>query len=284
MNTTHHQTNSDQMALWNGRAGRAWVDQQALLDRVLKPLEDRLIDEVRAAGGLRVLDVGCGTGSTTLAVARLLGGKGYCTGADISEPMIDLAKARAKHEHSPADFICADLQVHLFEPANFDTIISRIGVMFFDDPVMAFANMRHAATDDAKLRCIAWRGAADNPFMTAAERAAAPLLPDIPPRRPGAPGQFAFADRDRVASILRKSSWTDIDIQPLDFECTLPEKELLGYATRLGPVGLVLEDADEGTRQRVIEAIRAAFDPYVRGTEVRFTAACWMISAGAADA
>jgi ubiquinone/menaquinone biosynthesis C-methylase UbiE len=224
MNTTHTQTNSDQMALWNGRAGRAWVDQQALLDQVLKPLEDRLVDEVRAAGGRRVLDVGCGTGSTTLAVARLLGGKGHCTGADISESMISLAKERATHERSPAEFICADLQVHPFEPASFDTMISRIGVMFFDNPVMAFANLRHAATVDAKLRCIAWRSAAENPFMTAAERAAAPLLPNISPRRPDAPGQFAFADRDRVASILQKSGWADIDVQPVDFDFSKPYK------------------------------------------------------------
>lgn len=282
MNTTH-QPNNEQTTLWNGRAGRAWVDQQALLDQVLKPLEDRLVDEVRAAGGLRVLDVGCGTGSTTLAVARLLGDKGHCIGADISEPMISLAKARAKQERSPAGFICADLQVYPFEPASFDTIISRIGVMFFDNPVMAFANLRRAAADDGKLRCIAWRSAADNPFMTAAERAAAPLLPNIPPRRPDAPGQFAFADRDRVASILQKSGWADIDIQPIEFECAMPEKELLGYATRLGPVGLVLEDADVGTRKRVIETIRAAFDPYVHGAEVRFIAACWMINAGPAN-
>lgn len=280
MNITH-QTNTDQMTLWNGRGGRAWVDQQALLDRVLKPLEDRLADEVRAARGQHVLDVGCGTGSTTLAVGRLLGDKGHCTGADISQPMIDLAQARARQEGSAAGFIRADVQVHPFEPASFDTIISRIGIMFFDNPVAAFASLRRAATDDGKLRCIAWRGPAENPFMITAERAAAPLLPNLPPRRADAPGQFAFADRDRVASILQNSGWADIDIQPADFECAMPEKELLGYVTRLGPLGLVLEDADAPTRQQVIETVRAAFDRYVHGSKVRFTAACWTINAGA---
>lgn len=274
-----HQANSDQTVLWNGRGGRAWVDRQASLDQLFKPLEDRLVEEVRAAQGQRVLDVGCGTGSTTLAVARLLGAAGHCTGADISQPMIGLAKARARQEASPAGFICADVQTHAFEPASFDTIISRIGVMFFDNPVAAFANLRRAGTDSARLRCIAWRSPAENPFMTTAERAAAPLLPHIPPRRADAPGQFAFADRDRVSTILQKSGWADIDIQPVDFECAMPEKELLGYVTRLGPVGLVLEDADEQTRRHVIETVRAAFDPYVQGSDIRFTAACWMISA-----
>ncbi|MBA3772663.1 MAG: class I SAM-dependent methyltransferase [Ramlibacter sp.] len=274
-----HQANSEQTVLWNGRGGRAWVDQQALLDQLFKPLEDRLVEEVRAAQGQRVLDVGCGTGSITLAVARLLGARGHCTGADISQPMISLAKTRARQEASPAGFIRADVQTHAFEPDSFDTVISRIGVMFFDNPVVAFANLRRAGTDTAQLRCIAWRSPAENPFMTTAERAAAPLLPHIPPRRPDAPGQFAFADRDRVLTILQKSGWAGIDIQPVDFECAMPEKELLGYVTRLGPVGLVLEDADEGTRRHVIETVRAAFDPYVRGIEIRFTAACWMIGA-----
>ena len=120
--------------------------------------------------------------------------------------------------------------------------------------------------------------------MTTAERAAAPLLPNLPARRPGAPGQFALADRRRVSSILEESGWAEIDIQPLDVACTLPEKELAGYLTRLGPVGTALQEADERTRTRVIEKVRAAFDPYVHGAEVRFTAACWTIGARAPSA
>ena len=279
-----HQTDNEQMALWNGRAGRAWVESQALLDQMFKPFEDLLAEVARAGSWRRVLDVGCGTGGTTLAVARQLGAKGHCTGIDISEPMIAAARARARQEDTMASFIRADAQTHAFAPASFDMIISRLGVMFFDNPVVAFANLRRAASDDAGLRCLAWRSAAENPFMTTAERAAAPLLPDLPARQPGAPGQFAFADRHRVASILEESGWAAIDIQPIDVECTLPEKALTGYLTRLGPVGLILEDADERTRAQVIDTVRAAFDPYVRGDEVRYTAACWMVSARAPSA
>ena len=159
-------------------------------------------------------------------------------------------------------------------------IVSRFGVMFFDDPVLAFANLRRAASKDARLHAIAWRSAAENTFMTTAERAAAPLL-TLPPRQPGAPGQFAFADRQRVASILESSGWRGIDIQPIDVTCTLPEEELVGYFSRLGPVGLVLQDADEPTRARVIATVRAAFEPFVQASEVRFSAACWRIKAAA---
>ncbi len=276
-----HPADDEQAALWNGRAGRAWVDAQAFLDRMFKPFEELLVEAVSAGARSRVLDVGCGTGSTTLAVARRLGAKGCCIGIDISEPMIATARARAEREGAPASFIRANAQVHALEPASFDMIISRFGVMFFDDPVRAFANLRWAATNGAELRLIAWRSAAENPFMTAAERAAAPLLPNLPARRPSAPGQFAFADRRRVCSILEESGWAEIDIQPIDVACVLPEQELARYVTRLGPVGLVLEDADDRTRTRVADAVRAAFDPYVHGTEVRFTAACWMVAARA---
>lgn len=272
---------TEQAALWNGRAGRAWIDGQATLDRMFSSFEELLADTVRATSARRVLDVGCGTGSTTLAAARAAGAQGDCLGIDISEPMVAVARERAAQQGSTARFIAADVQTRAFEPARFDLVISRFGVMFFNAPVAAFANLRRAASADARLQAIAWRSAAENPYMTAAERAAAPLLPNLPVRAPGAPGQFAFADRHRVASILQKSGWGEIDIQPIDVSCAYPAKDLVGYFTRLGVVGQVLEDADEATRRQVIGTVRAAFDPFVHGDEVRFAAACWKIDAKA---
>ena len=153
--------------------------------------------------------------------------------------------------------------------------------MFFGDPVAAFANLRGAARAGARLRCVVWRSAAENPFMTTAERAAAPLLPDLPARRPDEPGQFAFADRDRVRRILDESGWSEIDIQPIDVPCAMPENALVRYVTQLGPVGRFLQQADDELRARVVATVRPAFDPYVHGPEVRFTAACWMVGARA---
>jgi SAM-dependent methyltransferase len=277
--TGTRESDDEQSKLWNGVAGHAWVDAQAVLDQMLQPLEDLLVAALPAGDAERLLDVGCGTGSTTLAAARRLGAQGRCVGIDISEPMLAAARSRAEREGLPATFIRANAQTHAFEPAAFDRIISRIGVMFFDDSVCAFANLRSAARAGAELRFVAWRSAAENPFMTTAERAAAPLLPELPARRPDAPGQFAFADDRRVRHILQESGWGEIDIQPVNVACMLPEKELVGYVTRLGPVGLILQDADERTRAQVIKTVRAAFDPYVHGAEVRFSAACWMVVA-----
>ena len=278
------QTADEQAALWNGSSGQAWVDLQAVLDHMFERLEGLLAEAASAGSGGRVLDVGCGTGSTTLAVARPFGARGRCVGIDISEPMIAVARKSAEQEGIPVSFICADVQTHAFEVASFDMIVSRFGVMFFDDPVRAFANLRRAARDDAALRVIVWRSAAENPFMTTAERAAAPFLPNIPARQPDAPGQFGFADQGRVRGILEESGWAGIDIQPIDVACTLPEKELIRYLTRLGPLGGILPEADDETRARVIDTVRPAFDPYVHEAEVRFIAACWMVRARARSA
>jgi SAM-dependent methyltransferase len=280
---TTRQANAEQIALWNGSAGRGWVEAQDSLDRLFEPFEKLLVEAVAVRGARRVLDIGCGTGSTTLAVSRQAGAHGACVGVDISEPMIALARTRAELESAPPRFVCADAQTYAFAPASFDLIVSRFGVMFFEDSVRAFGNLRRAAKAGGELQAIAWRSPADNPFMTAAERAAAPFVPQLPMRKPDEPGQFAFADRERVHTILQSSGWVKIDIQPLDIECALPTRELDTYLTRLGPLGRVLPQLDEPTRARVVEAARAAFESYVRGAEVRFTAACWMIGARAPE-
>ena len=181
---------------------------------------------------------------------------------------------------SPARFVHADAQRHPFEPAGFATIASRFGVMFFDDPVAAFANLRGAAMPGAALRFITWRGLEENPFMTTAERAAAPLM-TLPAREPDQPGQFALADQQRVRDILARSGWDGVDLRPIEVICAMPEAELAGYLTRFGPVGRALDDADEATRDRVMAAVRPAFDRFVSEGEVRVTAACWLVAAQA---
>ncbi len=130
--------NSDQSALWNGTGGKAWVDAQPLLDDMLRPFETLLVERIAPGFDGNVLDIGCGTGSTTLAFASRLGAHGSCLGVDISEPMLALARKRAQLTGARATFVRADAQTHAFEPASCDAMLSRFGVMFFDDPVQAF--------------------------------------------------------------------------------------------------------------------------------------------------
>lgn len=254
-------------------AGCAWVDAQDVLDQMFRGLEELLVDPI--AAGETILDIGCGTGGTTVAAAKKA--RARALGIDISEPMIAAARLRAEREAAPAEFIVANAQHHAFPPAAFDRVISRFGVMFFDDSVAAFTNLRRAAKENAALDCIVWRSAAENPFMTTAERAAAPLLPNLPPRNPNAPGQFAFADAQRVRRILEDSGWTNITIEAIDVPCTFPASALPLYATRLGPVGMILQQLDDTTRAAVTEAVLRAFEKFVDRDEVRFNGACWRL-------
>jgi len=270
----------EQERLWNGPAGRAWVEAQAVVERLFRPFEELLASAVPEGSAARVLDVGCGTGALTQAVARRLAAPGHSTGIDLSAPMIEAAR-RTSGAGAPAAFIRADAQRHAFRPGYFDHLVSRFGVMFFDQPAQAFANLRAAARPGATLEFVAWRSPAENPFMTTAEAAAAPLLPALPPRHAGGPGQFAFADAGRVRRILDESGWREAALQPLDVDCRMPEADLLHYLSWLGPVGQALQRSDAQTRARVLAVLRQAFQPYVRDGEVRFTAACWRVSATA---
>lgn len=265
---------------WNGAAGRSWVDLQGLLDHTFKPIADRLTHAAAAHGPEHLLDIGCGAGGTTLALARHLGPDARCTGIDISASLIEAARIRAGREGLDTGFLCADAQEHDFAADSVDAIVSRFGVMFFADPVAAFANLRRAARPGAAMTLIAWRDPDQNPFMTAAARAAAPIIA-LPERQPNAPGQFGFADDGYVLGILERAGWTDGNLDAIDVNCGFPATELDTYLLRLGPLGIALHDADATTRERVLTAVRPAFDRYIAGDEVRFTAACWMITARA---
>jgi len=275
-------TDTSQHALWNGPAGEAWVEAQRILDQMFAPLATHLLEAIPPGDDLHVLDVGCGTGAVALAIAGQLGPQGRVTGVDISAPMIALARERAQRAGLAVDFIVADAQQHAFAPGSLDRIVSRFGVMFFDDPVQAFGQLQRAAKRGGELQALAWRRPDENAFMTTAERAAAPWL-QLPPRSPGAPGQFAFADQARVEQILSDGGWEDIEVLPLDVVCPIDRADLATYVALLGPVGSALRapDLDGATRTQVLEAVMAAFAPFIEGDAVTFTAACWEVRARA---
>ncbi len=271
--------------LWKTVGGRNWVASQQLIDHLFKPIEVLLAEAVKGPSSRRVLDIGCGTGGTTRAIHRHTQSGGYATGVDVSEVMIEAAQQGVKQDgagqaDSAAEFLCADAAHHDFEDGVFDMLVSRFGIMFFEDSVQAFQNLRRAASKDAKGLFFTWRSPKENPFMTTAGRAAKAIV-SLPPQDPDAPGQFAFADAKRVEGILDAAGWHSINIEPLDFECAFPESELVSYFTRLGPLGRVLPDLDNKTQAQLITVVRDAFEPFVFGDTVKFNAACWQIEARA---
>lgn len=270
--------NPEQSAKWNDRTGRSWAELSDMLDQLLAPFVPLLLEEAGPMAGRRILDVGCGAGALTLAAADR---GGLCLGIDISAPLIEAARARAdRQDAARAEFVRADAQTHRFDAHAFDVVVSRFGVMFFADPVAAFRNLRTAVRPGGRLACLAWRGPAENPFMTAAERAAAEIL-QLPERVENGPGQFGFADSGRVSAVLAEAGWNDAAIRPVDVDCAMPESDLSLYARRMGPVADLLPTLDPAIRFEVERRVEAAFQPWVEDGEARFTAACWMVTAGA---
>jgi SAM-dependent methyltransferase len=269
----------EQSDFWNGPSGDAWVAMQPVLDRMFLALEELLAEAAAERGAERVLDVGCGVGATTMAIARRLGPAATCTGVDISAPMIAAAKERVAYDDRPPRFLLADAATHSFDDGEFDLLVSRFGVMFFADPVAAFTRLRAAITSGGGLRFICWRSPEENPFLTTGAQAAAHLLSDMPPREPGAPGPFAFAESERLHEILSGAGWGGVQVKPIDLPCSFPESDLSRYLARIGPVGAALREADDAKRAEVLAVARAAYQPFVSGDEVRFTARCWSVGA-----
>jgi SAM-dependent methyltransferase len=270
--------NTDQITYWNDAAGKTWAEYQDALDRQIEPLGARVMEVLAPAPGERVLDIGCGCGQTTLELARRVGPSGAVVGVDISQPMLAVARERAAGAPQ-ASFLEADAQTHPFEAGAFDAIHSRFGVMFFQDPVAAFANLRRALKPGGRLGFLCWRAPAENPIMTLPLAAAAPHLPPPAPPTPGAPGPFAFADGDRVRGILADAGFQDIGIEPQDMAGGGNSLDAaLELALRIGPLGAQLRQYPQA-REAVIADVRAALASHLKDGRVYLSSATWIVSA-----
>jgi len=279
-NTTQAARGAMTAEFWNTEGGEVWVRQQDLLDRLNAPIGEAVVARADPGPGRRALDVGCGAGATTLDMARRLGPDGSCVGVDVSGPLLDLARERARGQTTGrAEFVQADAQDHAFAPGEFDVILSRFGVMFFTDPDAAFANLRRALRPGGALVFACWRSPADNPLSQVPLEAAAPLLSQPPPPPREGPGRFAFADPDHVRGILDRSGWRDIEIAPLDAPMPASLDEMMTLSLELGPLGQILRREDEATRARVTDAVAARLREEMRDGVVPLAAACWLVTA-----
>ena len=277
-----HDRNADQIAYWNGPGGEHWTERQPLQDILLAPISQILIDSAAASPGERIIDVGCGCGSTSIALAQAVAPSGFVLGVDISAPMLARARQLAP-KTLPVDFVLADATVHPFDPASFDLLVSRFGVMFFAEPALSFANLRRALKPAGRLAFACWREPRENPMLMTPLQAAYKHVPKLPQPGPEDPGPFSFASEERVKRILREAGFVDVAIVPrnlsLDIAIGRGLEAAVQGAIEIGPASRALHDHPEDVRAAAKESIREALKPFVRGESVPLPAAIWIVTA-----
>ena len=274
--------NQAQIDYWNGPLGEKWARYQTEMDRTLADSAEAALALAAAQPGERVLDIGCGAGGTTLLLAEAVGPGGAVTGVDVSQPLLTLARTRTRAEN--IHFLEADAAAYPFG-AEFDLIFSRFGVMFFADPVAAFANIRKAADGAARLAFICWQAVKENEWAALPFKIAKPFLPEQQAGDPHAPGPFAFADATRLRAVLEGAGFSAIRIEPFHGYMNLgrtPAGAAFQSTNLMGPTARALRHADEATRSRVMDAIAHGLARRQTGdAEIRLRTACWLVSARA---
>ena len=269
---------AEQAAHWNGPGGQGWLRAQARLDHSLVEIGRRVLALADAQPGEKAIDVGCGPGGTTAALAQSVGSEGHVLGVDISQPLIDAALTRRL---SNATFVVADAGTYPFDAAAADLVFSRFGVMFFADPVAAFTNLRRALKPSGRLAFVCWRRPQDNPWSLAPVKAAAPFLPPLPRPGPEDPGQFAFADPARVERILKGAGLTGLAIEPLDVQMWMggDVADVVASAGRFGPLARAFADADPAAVAKAKAAIVEVLTPHATKDGVSLPGGYWLVSA-----
>lgn len=277
-------TNTAQIEFWNGPAAEKWVHHAAQLDQMLSPFAAEVLGTASIVPGENTIDIGCGSGALTLKAAAAAGPNASTLGVDVSQPLIDLARHRAEEAESSSQYVVADASIYRVE-TPVDIIISRFGVMFFNDPVPAFANILTNMVPGGRMIFVCWQALQANDWAFAPVQAAMPFFKEPPrPADPTAPGPFAFADKDRVSSILKDAGWKSVEINPMHTPLAMPGTDIeanIEFMLKLGPLSRLIVEQDlelapieAALAERLSRAISAD------GT-VEMASACWIVQASA---
>jgi SAM-dependent methyltransferase len=271
-----------QREYWSGKVGDDWAAASGHIDAMLRPLTEAVLDRGAFRPGERVLDIGCGAGATSMAIARRVSETGSVVGVDLSPQLLRVARERAQQAGLAAEFVEADAgSAKLGE--RFDAAFSRFGVMFFESPVQAFSHLRANMRAQGRLIFVCWRDLAENLWATAPIEAIRPML-KAPLARPDpdAPGPYALADGAKIERILREAGWRDVVLSRWDGKLTIAGggsvEETADFLLRIGPCARAIADQEldaAEARQRVMDRL----SPHHEHDGVALAAACWFVTA-----
>lgn len=275
--------NENQFEAWNGGESVHYVDHADRYDRQLAPFTEALLEQVRLDSHRSLLDVGCGCGALTLAAARI---GDSAVGIDISAPLMEVASERAVTAHMDnVEFVVADAQTYAFAPGTFELVVSQFGLMFFDDPVRAFSNVRRSLAPGGRLAFVSWRGLSANEWLTVVANEVANFV-DIPEfgGMSKGPGMFAFKDQNETTALLEAAGFTDVAFESLAPSILIggggTVDQSMEFLFGMGMVRGLISLAGADAHDKIVEAVRASLkERYGPGVGVRLGASAWMVTA-----
>jgi len=273
--------NTEQRERW-AHEGKFWVLEAERFDAMNGQFGLAMLEAAGLRSGERVLDVGCGNGQTTLQAGERVAPGGVAVGVDIAAPMLAHARTRAQRAGvDSVQFLEADAQTHAFEPGEFGAVISRFGTMFFEDPVAAFTNLGRAVGSGGRLAIVCWQDVLNSEWTAVIGGAAAAHLgfPDFGP--PGAPGPYAFADRDRLERTVTSAGFGDVTIEAITKPMRMGDdvEDVIRFFTSLDLVREWFASKPEDKVAQAIDAVREAAAPYAGPHGVVMTGTAWLLTA-----
>jgi len=272
-------TNTEMAAAWEGEADH-WVRAADRYDAAAAAVWQTFLDQGHVAATDRVLDVGCGTGRSSRD-AGLLASDGYVLGVDINQRMLDEAAVRTSQAgQTNVRFEWADAQVHRFDAAAFDLVISRYGVMFFADRLAAFANLAAALRPGGRLAVLVWQTLDRNPWLVAL-RAALAVGRDLPAPHPGAPGPFGLADTEAATAMLTEAGYASIAFAPIEGPMQLGRdaEDAWEYVRGMGLFRGLTEGLGETDKADAIANVKQLIGDHTTSDGVMVDSASWSITA-----
>jgi SAM-dependent methyltransferase len=272
------------LAYWNHEVSYIWADRHAQIDDLFGELTAAALERADVRPGERVLDIGCGAGTTTIRLAARVGPTGHVVGIDISRHSAALARERiATGGVRNAEIILADVGSHPFGADSFDLAFSRFGVMFFPDPITTLSNVYASMRQGGRLTFAVLRTRQENPFVTMPYAAVAQLLPPAPPPDPEEPRQFSWADPARVRRILNGAGFRDVSLSAHDLQLCLAGPggavDAADLSLHLGPISRTISNMDAPPIEALRSALEAFFQQHDGPKGITLPAAAWIVQA-----
>jgi SAM-dependent methyltransferase len=275
-------SNAEVIAAWDGPTGEKWVADADRYDRLNQRFGHAVVAAVAAQAGERVVDIGCGNGALLLDLAPQVAPDGCVVGVDVSGPMLGAAMRRTDGAGlGNVSFVKADAQTHAFDPGGFDAAVSRFGVMFFADPVAAFANIGRALRSGGRLVFACWQEMIDNEWLMVPATAALAHVPFPELAGPDAPGPFSLADQTRVRSVLTEAGFVDIALDVLYEPMVLGQSvdDVVAFLLRTDVAALLFKNAPQAGIDAAVAAMAEVLAPHQSDEGVTMHGAAWLVQA-----